>query len=100
MPDISPAEKLIISRILQAYVPRSEIRIFGSRHRGTAQPWSDLDLIIIDEGPLDMKVLAALNCDFEDSELPYRVDMLDWHRLGEEFRLQIEKQGYENLPAE
>lgn len=100
MPDISAAEKLIINKIIQSHVPGAEIRIFGSRQRGTALPWSDLDLLIVDDGPLDINTMAELGCAFEDSDLPFRVDLLDWHRLGEEFRIQIEKQGYEIFSGE
>lgn len=95
MSKISNEERQIISRILQKHVPGVEVRIFGSRFKETSWFYSDLDVVIVAEGPLDNVVLAELACDFEESNLPYRVDILDWHRLGEEFRALIEKQGYE-----
>ncbi len=95
MSELDPAERQIINAILKTHVPSAEVRLFGSRHRGSARPWSDLDLIIIEQKALDIGILAHLASDFEDSELPYRVDLLDWHCISNEFRQQIEKHGYE-----
>lgn len=52
--------------------------------------WSDLDLAIVVKASLDVKTVALLKEVFEESDLPYRVDLLDWHTISPEFRKLIE----------
>ena len=84
----------VILDILQQYVPDAEVRVFGSRYNLTARKYSDLDLVILDQDKLDLKLFANLRETFEESDLPFRVDILDWHCISQEFRQVIEK-GYE-----
>ena len=44
---------------------------------------------------LDWRILAELKEAFQESELPFRVDLLDWNAISDEFRTVIEKSGYE-----
>lgn len=87
--DLRADHRNIVHQILQHRLPQHEVWAFGSRTRGTAKPYSDLDLAIITSQPLDMGVLAALSDDFSDSELPFKVDMVDWATTGEAFRAII-----------
>jgi len=45
MIDLTPLQCQTIQDILQRLVPDCEVRAFGSRVRGAAKPYSDLDLI-------------------------------------------------------
>jgi predicted nucleotidyltransferase len=63
-----------------------EVRAFGSRVSGMAKPYSDLDLVIMGEHKMDAKTLMNLNEDFADSDIPFRVEILDWHDITNEFR--------------
>ncbi len=83
--------------ILNCFVPEAEIIVFGSRIHGTAKPWSDLNLAIKVESLLDWKLLAEIKETFQESELPFRVDVLDWNDITESFRKAIETNGYECL---
>ena len=71
------------------------MRVFGSRINGTAKPYSDLDLAVVGQKALDWRILAKLKEAFQESELPFRVDLLDWNAISDEFRNVIEKSGYE-----
>lgn len=91
MPDIPPVEMrpdqwLIVQEILQSNVPDREVWAFGSRARRTARRYSDLDLAIIGEEPLPIGTRAALAEDFSDSDLPWRVDIVDWATTSATFR--------------
>ena len=94
--DILPAQLRTIKEILQRLAPDCEARVFGSRFRQTAKSYSDLDLVIVGNGKLPFKKLSALRIAFEESDLPCRVDVLDWHSISPEFQKIIE-QGYEAL---
>ncbi|STO55282.1 nucleotidyltransferase [Canicola haemoglobinophilus] len=91
---ISPQELEIVQQILQKNVPHLEVWAFGSRVKGKARPYSDLDLAIISEEPLDFLTLANLTDDFSDSDLPWKVDILDWATTSEAFR-EIIREKYE-----
>jgi type I restriction enzyme S subunit len=67
-------------------VPEREVWAFGSRVKGTARKFSDLDLAILGEAPLPLPVVAALANDFDDSDLPVKVDIVDWALVSPAFR--------------
>lgn len=66
------------------------ILAFGSRVDGSARPHSDLDLIVKAESILSLRVYYQLKDAFEYSTLNFRVDLLDWFRLSDEFKKTIE----------
>lgn len=89
--DILPEHWIIVRDILRKHVPQYTVWAFGSRARGGAKPFSDLDLAILTEQPLPLEVSAALAEDFSESDLPYKVDLVDWATTGESFRQIIER---------
>lgn len=50
---------------------------------------SDLDLAIIGDSPLPLNASAALADDFAESDLPFKVDVVDWATTSESFRTII-----------
>lgn len=84
--EISPAHWAIVAEILRRHLPNRTIWAFGSRARFNAKPYSDLDLAIIGESPLSLSELAALEHDFTESALPFKVDIVDWATTSESFR--------------
>lgn len=62
---------------------------FGSRARGNPKQFSDLDLCFMQSIPLQMQI--AIETDFEESDLPYKVDLVDWATMSEDFKKIIEK---------
>lgn len=87
---VSPAEWAIVHNILQRHVPGREVWAFGSRAKWTSKEFSDLDLAIIGDEPLSITTLASLSEDFSESELPYKVDIVDWATTSPSFRKVIE----------
>jgi uncharacterized protein len=85
----------VARNILNLFVPDAEIIVFGSRIHGTAKPWSDLDLAIKADSALEWKLLAEIDETFQESELPFSVDVLDWNDIAESFRKAIETNGFE-----
>lgn len=77
----------IISHILAKY-PYT-FYAFGSRAKGTPKPLSDLDLCYFEDIPIN--ALAHLAEDFEESNLPYKVDIVDWKSCDEVFRGLIQR---------
>ncbi|MCX7691776.1 MAG: restriction endonuclease subunit S, partial [Tepidimonas taiwanensis] len=89
--DIRPDHWEIVKSILQKHVPQYEVWAFGSRAKWTAKEYSDLDLAIITDEPLSLDVSARLSDAFSESDLPWRVDVVDWAATSESFRKIIER---------
>ncbi len=90
-PDIRPDHLKIVLEILNRVIPDREVWVFGSRAKGTARDTSDLDLAIIGKIPLDFRTLATLRDFFSESNIPYKVDVVDWTTISETFREIIRK---------
>lgn len=83
----------VVRHILARYVPTHEVWMYGSRVGGTAYPASDIDLVVRDPADLarPCPALGSLRTAFQDSDLPLRVDVLDWARLPPSFQREIER---------
>ena len=88
--DIQPGHWAIVRDILQQHVPQYEVWAFGSRAQWNARKYSDLDLAVISDKPLGLECSAALIDDFSASDLPWKVDVVDWARTSASFRKVIE----------
>ena len=88
--NLKPEELKQVRQILKQCVPDKEVQAFGSRADGTAKPYSDLDLAIMMEQPLSLLQGALLTEAFEESDLPFKVDIIDWTTTSEGFRKLIE----------
>ena len=86
MIDLPPEQLAVVRRLLASQVPECEVRAFGSRVTGKTKPYSDLDIVLLGPARLPLDRLAALREAFAESELPIRVDLLDWHAISECFR--------------
>ena len=86
MIDLNPKHFEIVQHILAKHVHGSEVRAFGSRVKWTAKDYSDLDLAVVGSKPLTLRQGRQLAEAFEESDLPIRVDVLDWHTISEEFK--------------
>ena len=90
MIDLAPHHLDTVRAILREHAPDCEVRAFGSRVTGGARRYSDLDLAVIGDEPLGLIPLGLLREAFEESDLPIRVDVIDWHDTSESFRKIIE----------
>jgi predicted nucleotidyltransferase len=90
MIELAPDHLAAVRRLVAIHAPECEVRAFGSRVAGTAKPYSDLDLAFVGPGRIPLPRLSALREAFQESELPMRVDVLDWHRIPDSFQRVIE----------
>ena len=92
MVDLRPDQLATVHAILQAEVSECEVWAFGSRAKWTAKDSSDLDLALVSSARLPSSKLGRLREAFTDSYLPIKVDVVDIHRVSDEFRKIIESQ--------
>lgn len=90
--DISSIHMDLVKKILDKHIPGSKIWAFGSRSKGTAKNTSDLDLVIVSDKKTPSMTLTLLKSDFEESDLPFKVDILDWQSISNEFQKIIKKE--------
>ena len=89
MIDLAPQHLATIRRILAEQVPECEVRAFGSRVTGKAKPYSDLDLALVGPARLDIARMGRLREALQASDVPIRVDVLDWHAIADSFQKVI-----------
>lgn len=87
--NLKPEHRRIVRDILAHHLPGREVRLFGSRANGTAKPYSDIDLVIMGDELLPVTTMRILRDAFEDSNLPFQVDLVEWAGTSEEFRKVI-----------
>lgn len=83
---LRPVEWDIVRGILARLVPDRPVWAFGSRAAGACKPYSDLDLAIGGQQRLPPALRAELEEAFVESDLPFKVDLLDWASADESFK--------------
>ena len=77
----------ILKRILKKY-PYT-FYIYGSRATGKNRKYSDLDLCYREEIPT--KIILDIKEDLDESDIPFRIDLVYWNDMPKDFQKLIEK---------
>jgi len=87
---VSEAELKIINDIISWLAPDCDVLAFGSRYHGKAKEYSDLDLAFVGGEKLGLRRCLQIENAFAESDLPYRVEVLDYRAISPEFRAIID----------
>ena len=87
--DIDAAQRKTVLALLERHLPNTAAWAYGSRAQWTARPQSDLDMVVF-ASPEQNGQVSHLREAFEESNLPFRVDLFVWDAVPEQFRRQIE----------
>ena len=87
--DITAEERKAVLILLARHLPNTTAWVYGSRVKWTARPVSDLDVVAFATLEQAGRV-SDLREAFEESNLPFRVDLFVWDEVPEQFRKQIE----------
>ena len=91
--DIRPDHLAIVQEILRVHLPAGfKVWVFGSRANWTTKDSSDLDLAVEGAAKLDHKAMVGFEVAFEESDLPYTVDVVDLKAVSSGFRQIVEGQ--------
>ena len=91
--DIRADHLRIVHDVLARHLPDGvKVWVFGSRATWATNDSSDLDLALEGDGQIPARSLTVLESAFEDSDLPYAVDVVDVKRISERFRGIVERQ--------
>ena len=83
---INIREKELIIEKIKTFFPHAKILVFGSRLSGKFRKFSDLDISLDDGNPLDLTNLSLLEEALTQSDLLYKVDIVDWNRITKDFQ--------------
>jgi uncharacterized protein len=88
--DLREDHTAILRDVLRAYLPAdARAYVFGSRARGGARRYSDLDLALEWDRPLGLDLIAQIAEALSDSDLPFKVDIVDLSVVAPAFRKRI-----------
>ena len=82
-PFIAEAQKIIL-----AHIPLNEysVFVFGSRAGNELKAYSDLDIGVLGEMSLPVDTLNKIKNLLNDSTIPYKVDLIDFRNVSDEFK--------------
>ena len=87
--DVTADQRKTLLALLKRHLPNTTAWVYGSRVKWTSRPQSDLDLVVFTTPDQERRV-SDLREAFEESNLPFRVDLFVWDAVPEQFRKQIE----------
>ena len=94
-PKLTKQNKEFIIQTIVEKLEKKKVKIimFGSVVAGSASSRSDVDLALDIGKPIDPAKIAFIKEAFEESHLPFDVDIIDLHRVSTEFRKIVLEKG-------
>ena len=88
-----PRHREMLEALLQRHLPTADVWAYGSRVNGDCHEASDLDLVVRNPAAPEDELpdLPDLKEALVESNLPIRVDVVDWARIPDTFRREIER---------
>ena len=93
--DIHLSEKDLqyVRSLLSTHFPECETWAFGSRVTGEhLREFSDLDIAIKTDEPVALDRILSLKYDLVESDLPIKVDIVDWNALDKAMQCDVMEQ--------
>ncbi|WP_295155578.1 nucleotidyltransferase family protein [uncultured Brachyspira sp.] len=90
MISLSNNEIKIIKNILEKHIQNGKAYLFGSRARGTNKKFSDIDIAIDINRKLSLSEISRIKDDFEESDLIYITDIIDYNSISKSFKSIID----------
>lgn len=91
--DLRPQHLALLRALLQQHLPQAAVWAYGSRVNGNGHDASDLDLVVRQPNDLKQQTpeVGALQEALSESNLPIRVEIVDWSRIPASFHREIEQ---------
>lgn len=80
---VADSEQFIIDSILGIFMHKYEFYYYGSRVKGNFRPMSDLDILV--KGDVSQDDLSLIKTLFDNSNLPYIVNLTDYNNIDKDF---------------
>lgn len=91
IPGLTEEQSRGIRKIFDKTLPQGiHVYLFGSRARGTNRKYSDMDLALESSSAIASDVMLKLYDEFEESDLPFRTEIVDILKVDADFRDHIQ----------
>jgi len=93
---LKPMYLQMVKAVIDTTCPHATVVAYGSRVGGnerTVHSGTDLDLAVMDFGPSGTDI-TDLREAFRESNLPFLVDVFDYHLLPDDFQSEISRNAY------
>jgi len=77
---LTERDMVTIHKVFNKFPDIQSVSLCGSRAKGNYKPGSDIDLAIMNPG-VDFNIISKLQTEFEESNLPYRVDLTNFSSI-------------------
>lgn len=85
---LSQLKKIVLNELKDEKV---KVFIFGSRARGDNYTASDVDIGYVSYGKLDEKKITMLKYKLENSNIPYKVEIVNFNEVSKDFKKEALK---------
>jgi predicted nucleotidyltransferase len=92
MYELDEKTKQKIIAVISALIPEARIYLFGSRARGSNAQYADIDIALDAGKPLPLRDIDEVKSMFGESNIPYKIDVVDIHQVNDRMRQQIMKE--------
>lgn len=89
--DVDIKYQKIIRDLLKKHLPNTEVWAYGSRVKWSSNPQSDLDMVTFATKEQRLAI-SNLKEAFEESSLPFKVDLFVWDEVPEQFHENIKEE--------
>ena len=89
--DLTTNQRRTVLALLNRHLSNTTVWAYGSRVKWTSNPASDLNLVVFAK-PEQATRLAELREAFDESNLPFRVDLFVWDEMPESFKRRIKEE--------
>ena len=90
--DLPEPQRAQTLAIIRRHLPHAAVWVYGSRATGRARRYSDLDLMLDNQGqPIPAIIMGNLDEDFDESDLPIIVDLHDMAYTDARFLSLVQK---------
>jgi|KBSMisStandDraft_5_1062788.scaffolds.fasta_scaffold3582119_1 predicted nucleotidyltransferase len=92
--DVRAEHLAMVREVLRVHLPPgARAVVFGSRAHGGARQYSDLDLALEWDRPLGLDLMGEIAEALSESDLPYKVDLVDLALVDPPFRARVAADG-------
>ncbi len=91
---INPRYQKMVLDMINRYIPKGKVILFGSRATGTARQGSDMDITIDAGKKITDGSISLLRLEMEEGlNVPIKVDLSDFYDLPESFQKTVREKG-------